>query len=552
MLLRDYQQAAVDAVYQYLRDHGDNPAVVLPTAAGKSLCIAQIAKDAALLWQGRVLILAHVQELLEQNADKVQRLAPELNVGIYSAGLHSRDTLANVICGGIQSCYRKAGELGHFDLVIVDECHLIPESGTGMYRSLFANLEAINPNLRIIGFTATPHRLDSGPICGPDNILNAICYEVGVRELIVKGYLCPLISKAGKQKADFESLHIRGGEYVSSEVEKLMDDSALIDSACREILEYTRDRHSVLIFASGVEHGHHIHQTIERMGAGCRCIFGDTLEFDRSQTLADFKCGKLKYLVNVNVLTTGFDAPNVDCIAMLRPTLSPGLYYQMVGRGFRIHPSKQNCLVLDFGGNVMRHGPVDAVKGVSKKSGDSEAPAKECPTCHSVIAAGYAICPDCGHAFPPREKNKHENTASDAGVLTGQITIKTYPVQEIAYSVHTKRGAPADAPRTLRVDYRVGLNHWQPEWVCLEHSGFAGQKAEAWWSKRSDEPVPDRIEDACILASAGALREPSAITVKSVAGDDFDRIVGYEWSNDESLRPQTDSIYLPSDESIPF
>jgi len=430
---------------------------------------------------------------------------------------------------------------------------MIPPDGDGMYRTLIADLKKINRNVRIIGLTATPYRMQHGSICGPENILNSICYEIGVRELIVQGFLCPLITKAGKQKAAFDSLHVRGGEFVAGEVEKLMDDTDLIHAACREILEYTRDRHSVLIFASGVDHGEHIRQTIDRLGAGCRCVFGDTLEFDRAQTLGDFKSGKLKYLVNVNVLTTGFDAPNIDCVAMLRPTMSPGLYYQMVGRGFRLHSSKQNCLVLDFGGNVIRHGPVDAIQGDGKKAGDGEAPAKECPACNSVIAAGYAVCPDCGHIFPPREKNKHGNSASDAGILTGQVTLKTYPVQEISYSIHVKRGAPPDAPRTLRVDYQLGFNHWHSEWVCIEHSGFARQKAETWWNKRTAEHIPNTVEEACALACAGALRVPTAITIKSVAGDEFDRIVGYDWSTDtESCRSQPEPDYVPADDSIPF
>jgi len=225
----------------------------------------------------------------------------------------------------------------------------------------------------------------------------------------------------------------------------------------------------------------------------------------------------------------------------------------MVGRSFRLHPSKKNSLILDFGGNLLRHGPVDAIQGDSKKSGEGDAPAKECPACHSVIAAGYAVCPDCGHVFPPREKNKHDVKASEAGVLTGQVTLKTYPVQEITYSIHMKRGAPPDAPRTLRVDYQLGFNHWQSEWVCIEHSGFARQKAEMWWAKRTSEPIPNTVDEACDLACARALRAPTAITIKSIAGENFDRIVGYDWPTDsESCRAQSEPEYVPADDSIPF
>ncbi|MDL5053337.1 DEAD/DEAH box helicase family protein [Oscillatoria laete-virens NRMC-F 0139] len=521
--------------------------------SGKTPVIATICRDAVQLWRGRVLIVAHVKELLEQAADKIQALAPNLLFGIYSAGLGSRDTLAPVIIAGIQSVYRRVNELGHFDLVIIDEAHMIPFDGDGMYRTLISGLKQFNPNLRVIGLTATPFRMNAGSICAPENVLQSICYEISVRELIAQKYLCPLISKAGKQKANFESLHVRAGEFVGGEVEKLMDDTVLVEAACREITEYTRERHSVLIFSSGVKHGEHIRETLERLGVGCRSVFGDTLDFDRAQTLADFKAGKIKYLVNVNVLTTGFDAPNVDCVVMLRPTLSPGLYYQMVGRGFRLHPAKQNCLVLDYGGNVLRHGPVDAIQAVTPINGDGDAPAKECPQCFSVIAAGYAKCPDCGFEFPPREKQKHERVASEDGILTGQVSIQSFPVEEVAYSVHCKRNAPPDAPRTMRVEYRLSLNRYQSEWICLEHDGFAGQKAIAWWKKRSILPAPQSVSEACELAYEGALKEPIAIKIKKVAGEDFDRIVGYEWTkDDESRRTQREPEYAPAEDEIPF
>ena len=278
LTLRPYQQAAVDAVYDYLRQHDDNPAVVLPTAAGKSWVIAQVAKDAVAQWNGRVLVLAHVQELLQQNADKIRRLCPELNVGLYSAGLNRRDTEHSVIVAGIQSVYKRACELDAFDLIVVDESHLIPPDGEGMYRQFLADAKLVNPRVRTIGLTATPFRLRSGMICGPENILNAVCFEVGVKELIRDGYLCPLVTKAGREKADTGQLHVRAGEFVADEVEQLMDQDQLVESACQEIIELTRDRQACLIFASGIKHAEHIERVFrETHGLECGFICGHTL-----------------------------------------------------------------------------------------------------------------------------------------------------------------------------------------------------------------------------------------------------------------------------------
>jgi DNA repair protein RadD len=371
--------------------------------------------------------------------------------------------------------------------------------------------------------------MKSGMICAPENVLNHVCYEIGVKELIVQGYLCPLVTKAGGDKVDTSKLHVRAGEFVAGEVEDLMNTDDRVSSACREIIEHTRSRKSALVFAAGVAHGQHIAEVLrDKFGATVGTVFGDTLDFERDRVLRDFKVGEIKYLVNVNVLTMGFDAPNIDCVAMVRPTLSPGLYYQMVGRGFRLNPGKENCLVLDFGGNVLRHGPVDAIRiRATGGNGNGAAPAKECPKCRSLIAAAYTVCPDCGYEFPQKEKRKHDGRASTEGILSGQVMTTEYPVQEVRYFVHEKRGAPAGAPRTMRVEYRIGFNDYQSEWICFEHTGWARKKAEQWWRKRSNARIPETVDEAVVLAEDGALCQTKSITVRSIAGEQYSQVIGY-------------------------
>jgi DNA repair protein RadD len=527
LALRPYQAAAKHAVYEHLRTRDDNPCVVIPTAGGKTPLMASICKDAVGAWNGRVLILAHVKELLEQAAEKLTRVCPEVRYGVYSAGLKRRDTSHSVIVAGIQSAYRRACELDAFDLVLVDEAHLVPLEGEGMYRQFLADAKLINPNLRTIGFTATPFRMKTGPICAPAGFLNHICFEVGVAELIRDGYLCPLITKSGTAKVDTSRLHVRAGEFVSDEVEDLMDQDSLVEAASAEIVGHTSDRSGVLIFASGVKHGRHIVDTLEKQHSiECGFVTGETPIQERDAILERFRGGGLKYLCNVNVLTTGFDAPHIDCVALVRPTLSPGLYYQSVGRGFRLHVGKQNCLVLDFGGNVLRHGPVDQIKVVERLGdGNGQAPAKECPECQALIAAGYALCPQCGYALPPPDRRQHEARATEAGILSGQIQDLEYEVQDVIYRVHEKRNALPDAPKTFRVDYRIGLTQRQSEFVCFEHEGYARQKAVAWWRQRSPDPAPDTAERAAEIAEGGGLARTKTITVRHVAGEKYDRIV---------------------------
>jgi len=397
MELRAYLRQAVEAVYQHLRQRDDNPCVVIPTGGGKTPVIATICRDAVSLWSGRVIVLAHVKELLSQTIEKLHAIAPDLwlQIGVYSAGLASRDTTHPIIVAGIQSVYQKAKELGSFDIAVIDESHLIPPEGDGMYRRFIEDARTLNPNLRVIGLTATPFRMSSGPICvpAPEGILNAVCYEVGVRELIAEGYLAKLKSKAGKFKPNTDALHIRAGEFVPAEVEALMDQDMLVYSACREIVEQVTNsgRKACLIFTAGVKHGQHVAQVIEQISKEeCGFVDGQTPSVFRDQIIRRFREGDLRYLANVNVLTTGFDAPNVDCVALLRPTASPGLYYQMVGRGFRLAPGKDDCLVLDFGGNVVRHGPVDALRG--ERADEREGGEAQAGRDRSLEAHGARVC----------------------------------------------------------------------------------------------------------------------------------------------------------------
>ena len=492
--LRPYQQEAVNAVYDHLRTRDDNPCVVLPTGTGKSLVLGKIATDAVTLWQGRVLILAHVKELLEQNADKVKKLCPGLPMGIYSAGLKSRQTREPVIVAGIQSVYDKADVLGRFDLVVIDEAHLIAPDGDGMYRTFLKDMKVINPNVRLIGLTATPFRLKGGAICRPENLLNHVCYEAGLKDMIAQGYLSPIVSRAGRAEADLSSVHTRGGEFVQDELASAMDNEELVRATCSEIASLTRDRKSVIVFCTSVEHCRHVAEKItEFTGKECAVVTGETPAWERAELIARFRGEHvpadlfgtpkppLKFLCNVSVLTTGFDAPNVDCVAMLRPTQSPGLLLQIAGRGLRLSPEtgKRDCLFLDYGGNILRHGPLDTIKAREPGMGGAgEAPAKECPECHALIHAGYGTCPECGHVFPAKEHSGLTEHASTEGVLSGEITDTDHEVTDVCYSPHVKRDADEDTPRTMRVEYQIGLGKYKSEWVCPEHTGYARRKFE--------------------------------------------------------------------------
>ena len=544
--LRPYQNDAVQSVYRHLREKDNNPCVVIPTAGGKSLCIAQVAKDAVTVWNGRVMILAHVKELVEQNAAKLKSICPELKVGIYSAGLDSRETDAPVIVAGIQSVYNKIDAFRPFDLVMIDEVHMVPPDGEGRYRTFLEAAKRVNPRVRLIGWTATPYRTQGGLICKPENLLNEVCYEIGVKELINRGYISNITAKAGRHAPDTDGLHIRAGEFVAEDVEKLMGEDGLVNSACREIVELTKDRQACLVFCTSVAHCRKVASQIARLsGEECAIVTGDTPADEREETIkrlrgetvkADLFSEKppLKYCCNVSVLTTGTDIPRLDTIALLRPTNSPGLLVQMVGRGFRLSPGthKTECLVLDYGRNIERHGPIDMIKVKEPGQGGGGPLAKACPKCQTIVNLPVMLCPECGYQWPRKEPERkaHDGTAARVGILSGEVTTEKFPVMHTTYQVWEKRGAPPGSPKTVRVTYDVDYLHSFSEWLCPEHTGYARRKFERWWREHAhpDCPPPRTAEEVCEDEFTGFLREVKEITVRFVSGEKYPEVTGCE------------------------
>lgn len=813
MGLRYYQTDSVQATYNHLRTKRTNPCVVIPTAGGKSWCIGQIASDVVTQWGGRCLVIAGTKELLEQNAAKVKAISPDLDVGLYSAGLDKYESDKPVVVGGIQSLYNKAEILGHRDICIIDECfpadtmistpkgqvpissarigmpvhnaigvgivqavsarkadklielelnngtvirctpnhplfadgewrcagvlelgsrlygiedvcnmrtrfqaegvygersteangetalgtteilfdlmckthvksgmgkheqrcaqgsedesplrqwlsdaggaektqgvlrrtcdsgvcsedereaasvgisqllqdrpgdsfketrlgtgrgvaslergpevgseedagacgirvvriahieppggvivfnlqvsghpsyyaggvlvhncHLIPPDGDGMYRTFVGDLLKINPKMRVIGFTATDWRTGAGPICTPDNILNEVCYEIGIRELMDKGFISKVVAKSGQSLPDISGLHIRAGEFVAEDVDGIVNRSDLVVEQCREIARYTKDRKACLIFCSSVAHAETVAKTITSLtGEECPVVTGETPAYERSRILARLRgdpvdvdlfgngAKPLKYCANVSVLTTGTDIPRLDTIAMLRVTASSGLFLQIIGRGFRLSPEtgKTECLLLDYGRHVERFGPIDTIKGREPRDGGRrEALAKTCPQCHEMLPLNVMACPECGYVYPqPEKKERLDAEASTDSLLSGEVTTETLEVTDVTYEPWKKRGAPEGYPRTVRVTYWCGLNETYSEWLCPEHTGYARRKFEDWFVLRraGDEvPVPRNVDEFLDADFAGAIRKTREITIRRVSGERFPDVV---------------------------
>lgn len=534
MKLRPYQQAALEACWAYLRARDGNPALVLPTGAGKSPLMAAIARDAHKQWNGRVGILAHTRELVEQNHDKFRRVAPDLPAGIYSAGLRRRDRFDPIVFLQIQSVASRAANFGRFDLLLIDEAHRIPLKGEGRYLKFIADARRVNPALRVIGLTATPYRLQGQavPVCGPEHILTEVAYEARIPDLIAQGFLCPLVSKLG-DTPDLSGVHIRGGEYVEDELASAM--LQLVERTADDLCARAVERKAWIVFCVNVAHAEAVRDALAARGIAVGLVHGATPAGERDDQLAAFQAGRLRAMVNVNVLSEGFDAPHIDCVAMLRPTKSPGLYYQQCGRGFRLSDGKRDCLVLDYAGNVLEHGPVDQIRvrpaRPRKAAAVETGKAKACPSCEALLAIGVRVCPECGHQFTAGTPD-HLDRPVGAPVLSTERerVVREHRVDSVKYSRHSGK---AGKPDSLRVTYQCGLRRIS-EWVCLEHGGFARTRALEWWLRREPDAVPPRtVEEG--LARAYGLPCPVALTVDET--DKYPSVLGHTFGERAAPAP---------------
>jgi DNA repair protein RadD len=565
--LRYYQREACDAAWQHLKlgKEAGNPLIESPTGTGKSLIIAELCRAAVQEFNGRVMVLAHRKELLEQNASKVKSLLPlGITCGLYSAGLRRFAMDDAVIVAGIQSVYKKAGDFGRRHLVVVDEAHLVPKDGEGMYRKFLGDLEAINPKLRIIGLTATPFRTDSGPLCSPDGLFQKICYKANLAKMIADGFLTPLTNQVGKTNYDTSTLKIRGGEFVQADMGRLFDDDNKTQASCLEIVQSCHDRKSIIVFTSSVSHAEHVANTLGQLTSQeVGVVTGESKPLERETVLRRFKEGNLRWLVNVDVLTTGFDATRIDAIAILRATMSPGLFVQICGRGMRLHPGKENCLVLDYGENFKRHGALDAIdfgkpkKVRGKQGAGSGSGNKQCPNCNEWVAPSTRQC-ECGFIFL-----NHQGEADTSSDI--MATPKKWEVVNVDMQRHIKKSSLEGTPDTLRVTYTVQpidrseqgtlTEETISEWVCIEHDGFARRKAEMWWVARSLVPCPDTIEEALDWWKRGAIGSPEVIT--TIRKGRFNEILSTqgiykpeEWS--DPLPEMTEEEVWGEEEEAPF
>ncbi|MCK9234956.1 MAG: DEAD/DEAH box helicase [Acholeplasmataceae bacterium] len=543
---RDYQSFALDAWLNYVADGKTAPLLLYPTGVGKSVILALIIAHCLKSWPGlRAMILTHSKELIQQDYDKLMDYWPEAVAGIYCAGLKRQEYYKPITVGSIQTVYNVPELFAHVDLLFIDEAHLISLKEQSMYRSFIEKLKERNPNLVVTGLTATGWRSGQGMLHWGENALfDGIAVDACSLEafnwFIDEGYLVPPVAQRTKFQYDVSKVKTTAGEFNQKELDAAVNITTVNEQVVLLACEAFEDRNHGLTFCTGTSHVENIAAIYNHYGVRTTFVHTKVPGKERDRRIEAYLAGDYQMMVNNGILTTGFDFPALDYIAMMKATRSSSLWVQMLGRGTRplYHPgfdlstrdgrlaaimagSKPDCLVSDFAKNTERLGPVNdpviPVPRGMKKPG--EAPIRICDQCGTYNHASAPLCIACGFEFPRREKLQAMTTGKALvkrkkipdPVIIEEPQILDFPVDHVTYKYYRK--SEEHIP-SVRVSYKCGIRTFD-EWVFLDKGSPFQGKGRNWWIQRAEcspAEIPETASQA--LTQTDILRIPTSLKVQ--------------------------------------
>lgn len=513
--LRPYQEQAVAAIIESLRA-GKHPVCQLPTGAGKTACIAELCKRL----DGRILVVSHRKELIAQNQDTIVRIG-ESDTGVYSAGLKQRIMDSRVIVAGVASIYKRMSGLqltGQFRYVIIDESHygVSDQFGNTMYDQV---LQAC-PTAQRIGLSATPYRMPDTPIWGYDDAwFDELAVNVPIIELTNQGYLCRLVGVQTASSPKLDHVRTRNGDFAIGDLSQASSEEDVVNSACDEILYLAQDRKHILIFCVDVMHANIVAEALRDRGCEPEVVVGTTPAAERDDILVRFKNGDVRHLVSVGVLTTGYDYNGIDCVVLMRSTMSKSLCVQMIGRGSRPNPEKLNCLILDCGGNLARHAPIDGLPNILRSPALAEKQEKAERERRQREEQERKVRHD---AMVARGIDPLTTEAMDEGDVLVMVT-------DVVYKLIPAKRYPGR--QNLLVSYKgittEGQHRTVTQFVLLDYPGRQGAEASAWFARRGMEKPFDSKR---ALGMAWDAPRPDAIVVRK--NGQWDRVVMEQFGRD--------------------
>lgn len=508
MQLRDYQADALAALWHHAPNF-KRPLIVAPTGSGKTVIAAAIVDE----WHradpgARFVVVTHTKELVEQDANTIAAMIGEANVGVCCAGLGRKEPERPVVVGTVQTMMGLVRQLGQRQVVIVDEAHRIPTKDS-MYRRFLKSVEGMQWT---VGLTATPYRTGHGHLTqGKEAYFDKVVYSITIERLLAAGHLAPLRVPNQPVTFDTTAARIVAGEYVFDEdFEEVLTQRETLERIIDNWRGRAAGRKATLVFCSSVRQANLVGEMMD-----APVLTGDMPEKERDELIARFKAGEVPVLVNVLVLTTGFDAPNVDCLLVLRPTMSPGLWVQMAGRGMRTCPGKTDCLVLDHGQNTLRHGPVNAIRVPSygetlKRAGAGPPAAVECADCGELNAPAALDCVACGAEMPKRMPNALHAPEEIIRLDSGEVIHMGDGVATSTFRRHKSRSGNV----CIAIDHHLRAREFAvTEYIPVDCTSPGARRfGEAQWERRFKTTLPTSVDAA--LSVLGTLQDekwPAAI-----------------------------------------
>lgn len=458
----------------------------------------------------KVVMLIDDMKLLQQNMDELREVFPAVDAGFYCASLKQKRLNNAVTLASIQSIYKKAALLNKApNVIIVDEGHRISHKTQTKYRKFIDDCLALNPRCKVVGWSGSKYRTDTGHVCkGKDALFSGVAYEIDVRFMIEQGYSVRPVMPKTKLQIDTSNLPTANGDFVDKHLQKAVDVDKITKAAVAEIIQVgqSENRKQWIVYTAGITHCEHVYEEFKRRGISVEMAHSQISEQD--DIVKRYKAGEFQCLVNVLQYTTGFSHNGIELIANLRPTRSSVVYEQVTGRGMRTNYApgmpldtkeqrlaaiaasrKPNFCFMDFGGTVEALGPVDNIQYNERVYQEREASEpiepriKPCPQCESPCAPAHKVCYTCGYEFPI-QADVRANADRQSAVLQSDMKPEKFIVLGMTLSKHRKRtpeGAPPATP-VMKVTYQTYAGNMY-DWVCFEHQGFALNKAKKWHNK---------------------------------------------------------------------
>jgi DNA repair protein RadD len=575
MILRPYQVRILDATWAAMQ-HKHNVLIVAPCAAGKTVLFSKITQR--LLRENsafRVLILVDREILVTQSRDKLHSIAPELSheVGIVCSSVTTTKELdRRVTIASRQTLINCMEQFAPVHLCIVDEAHLmsIPREDKptpDQFAEIVCKLREYNPNMRLVGCTASPYRLGGGYIHGDQNkpgsrpYFDQVDAEVSTKEMLAAGYLAPLVGRANTgstMQADLKNISIVGGEYNLGQLSSMMCKSTHVQSCISAWREYAWGRKKTLVFCTTIEHSETVAAAFYAAGIPSVAIHSKLTPVEESIRMTALERGTMQVFTSVAKLTTGLDITDLDCGILARPTKSTALYKQIVGRFQRLAEGKTDALIIDLVGATTEFGTdMDNLKVNVPRDASGETPFKICPgenengtVCGQSVHASLRYCPHCSYAFPVDEAVEAKIGKLEKVKFNDIQEPESYTVSHVSYEVHESRNT---GKHLIKVTYQCGQFSKFNEWICLPdfYNGFAVQKARDWWDQRTEEPFPQTCEEFIFLADN--LMQPAVVIV--VKEGKYDRITDVKFVEHGDVLPEELDDYIPmvsSLEDVPF